>query len=140
MFSEKTLMNYLYPQYLLDNIDRIKAITSCGQRSDEAFPQTIIDQILISALYDESRMENTQKQSSSQADDPAILELQHEALLQRQVTFQEEQRLLSGFADYTVWYDSEMKTKFATNLIIIEAKKDGSTDTCLGQLTAYICM
>lgn len=90
------------PQYLLDNIDRIKAITSCSQRSDEAFPRTIIDQILISALYDENRMENTQKQSSSQADDPAILELQHGALLQRQVTFQEEQRLLSGFADYTV--------------------------------------
>lgn len=83
-------------------------------------------------------MQNTQPQSSSRTDDPAILELQHETQLQRQITFQGEKRLLSGFADYTVWYDSEKKTNFATNLIIIEAKKVGSTDTCLGQLTAYM--
>lgn len=42
-------------------------------------------------------------------------------------------------ADYTVWYSSEEESSdFATNLIIIEAKKIGFTDSCLGQLTAYM--
>ena len=49
-----------------------------------------------------------------------------------------ETRLLSGFADYTVWYESPTKSKLATNLIIVEAKKLNFTDTCLAQLTAYI--
>lgn len=36
-------------------------------------------------------------------------------------------------ADYTVWYGSEEEASdFATNLIIIEAKKIGFTDSCLG--------
>lgn len=126
------------PQYLLDNIHRILAVTSDNQPYNEAFSRTIIDQIIISTLYDENLTQDTQKQSSSHTSDPTILELQYEAQLQRQLTFRGEQRLLSGFADYTLWYDSEKNTKFATNLIIIEAKKVGSTDSCLGQLTAYM--
>lgn len=126
------------PQYLLDNIARILAVTSDNQPYNEAFSRTIIDQIIISALYDENLTQDTQKQSSLHTGDPTILELQYEAQLQRQVTFRGEQRLLSGFADYTIWYDSEKNTKFATNLIIIEAKKVGATDSCLGQLTAYM--
>lgn len=89
-------------QYLSDNIDRILAVTSENQQSNEAFSRTIIDQILISALYDENHMQNTQQQYTSQTDDPTILELQHETQLQRQVTFRGEKRLLSGFVDYTV--------------------------------------
>ena len=111
------------------------AVTSDNQHSNEAFSRTI----LISAIYDENHIQNTQQQSSSQTkNDPAILELQHETQLQRQVIFRGDQWLLSGFADYTVWYDSDKNTNFATNLIIIEAKKTGFTDTCLGQLTAYM--
>lgn len=49
-----------------------------------------------------------------------------------------ETRLLSGYADYTVWYESQKRSNLATNLIIIEAKKINSTDTCLAQLTAYM--
>lgn len=84
-------------------------------------------------------MQDTRQQSSLKTkNDTAILELQHETQLQRQVTFRGEQRLLSGFADCTVWYDSEKNTSFAINLTIVEAKKIGFTDTCLGQLTAYM--
>ncbi len=127
------------PQYLSDNIDRIMAVTSDNRHSNEAFSRTIIDQILISAIYDENQIQNTQQQSSSQTkSDPAILELQHETQLQRQVTFRGDQWLLSGFADYTVCYDPDKNTNFATNIIIIEAKKTGFTDACLGQLTAYM--
>lgn len=126
------------PQYLLDNIHRILAVTSHNQPYNEAFSRIIIDQIIIAALYDEILTQDTQKQSSSHTNDPTILELQYKAQLLRQVTFRGEQRLLSGFADYMIWNDSDKNTKFATNLIIIEAKKVGSTDKCLGQLTAYM--
>ena len=36
-----------------------------------------------------------------------------------------------------MWYDNQTAT-LTTNLIIIKAKKEGSTDVCLGQLTAYM--
>lgn len=126
------------PQYLVDNIHRIFAVTSDNQPYNEAFSRTTIDQIIISALYDENLAQDTPKQSSSHTNDPTNLELQYEAQLQRLVTFQGEQRLLSGFADYMFWYGSENNTKLATNLIIVEAKKVGATDTCVGQLTAYM--
>ena len=46
--------------------------------------------------------------------------------------------MLNGFADYTVWYEPPKKANLATSLIVIEAKKINFTDTCLGQLTAYM--
>ena len=126
------------PQYLLDNIDRIMTVTAEAHKSNEAFSRIIIDQILISALYDENRSPTTQHRASSQPEDPAVLELQHETKMQREVAYQGEMRLLSGYADYTVWYEPQKKSSLATNLIIIEAKKINFTDTCLGQLTAYM--
>ncbi|KAL9069331.1 MAG: hypothetical protein Q9161_005611 [Pseudevernia consocians] len=111
------------PQYLSDNIDRILAITSEIHQTNEAFSRTMIDQILISAVYEEKHTQTTQQRASSQSEDPAVLELQHETHFQRQVQYSGETRLLSGYTDY--------------NLIIIEAKIN-STDTYLGQLTAYM--
>ena len=105
---------------------------------NEAFSRTIIDQILISAVYEENHTQTSQQRDPSQPEDPAILGLQHETQIQRQVTYKGETRMLSGYADYTVWYDSQKGSNLATNLIIIEAKKANSTDTCLGQLTAYM--
>ena len=126
------------PQYLSDNIDRILAVTSKTNRTNEAFSRTMLDQILVSAIYEETHTQTTQQQASSQPGGPAVLELQHETRFQRQVTYEGETRLLSGYADYTVWYESEKRAKLATNLIIIEAKKTSTTDACLGQLAA--CM
>ncbi|KAK3177974.1 hypothetical protein OEA41_000106 [Lepraria neglecta] len=126
------------PQYLSDNIDRILAVTSETHQTNEAFARTIIDQILISAIFEENNTQTTQLRASSQPEDPAVLELHHETQFQRQVTYGGETRLLSGYADYTVWYESQTRSNLATNLIIIEAKKINSTDTCLGQLTAYM--
>ncbi|MCJ1484208.1 hypothetical protein MMC06_004376 [Schaereria dolodes] len=94
---------------------------------------------MVSAIYEENYNQNRHFQaSSSQLEEPAMLELRHETPLNRQVNYEGEPRMLSGFADYTVWYNSPKKAKFATNLIIVEAKKLHSTDTCLGQLTAYM--
>lgn len=125
------------PKYLTDNIDRILAVTSRTHRTNEAFTRTILDQILISAIYEENT-QTLRQRASSQPEDPAVLELQHETPLQRRVTYEGQARLLSGYADYTVWYDSPIRDNLATNLIIIEAKKRHYTDTCLGQLTAYM--
>ena len=105
---------------------------------NEAFSRTVIDQILISALYEENNTQTTQQRTSSQPEDPTVLGLQRETQFQRQVTYQGETRLLSGYADYTVWNESQKRSNFATNLIIIEAKKINFTDTCLAQLTAYM--
>ena len=126
------------PQYLSDNIDRILAVTSETHQTNEAFSRTIVDQILVSAIYEENHTQTTHERASSQPEDPAVLELQHETQLQRQVIYEGEARLLSGYADYTVWYKSPKRANLATNLIIIEAKKIHSTDTCLGQLAAYM--
>ena len=130
------------PAYLTDNITRILAITNPEMKSTEAFSRTIIDQILISAIYEENVTKTkfqdaADSQPQSQQEDPALLHLQHETQILRKVKFEGEDRLLSGFADYTVWYDAR-KSTLATNLIIVEAKKLGGTDMCLPQLTAYM--
>lgn len=130
------------PAYLTDNITRILAITNPEMKSTEAFARTVIDQILISAIYDENFTKTkfqdaADSQPQSQQEDPALLNLQHETQILRKVKFEGEDRLLSGFADYTLWYDAR-KSTLATNLIIVEAKKLGGTDECLPQLTAYM--
>ncbi len=98
----------------------------------------MIDQILVSAIYEEMYAQVPQQRASSPSEDPAVLELQHETQFQRQITYKEEIRLLSEYANYTIWYESHKRFNLATNLIIIEVKKNNSIDSCLDQLTA--CM
>jgi hypothetical protein len=104
------------------------AVTSEGHLTNEAFFWIIIDQILISAVYEKNHTQITQQPASSQSEDHAVLKLQHETQFQRQVTYERKIRLLSGYADYDL----------AINLIIIEAKKINFIDTCLDPLTAYM--
>jgi hypothetical protein len=103
--------------------------------NNEAFSRTILDQILISALYEESNKKLNQQPESevsndthppgpdtSEHEDPAELELLHETRLSKDVNYKGQTRLLSGFADYSVWYESVAKQTMATNLVIVEAK------------------
>jgi len=47
--------------------------------------------------------------------------------------------MLSGFADYSVWYDiTENQKSLATNLLLIEAKRRGNSEIALPQLAAYM--
>jgi hypothetical protein len=151
------------PQYLEDAIARICAITHSGaRRANEAFCRTIIDQILICSIFEEGnkssrqakQAQNTTVSQPSHAhpttshlskelppsieEDPAMLELQHETLISRPVIHNGETKLLSGFADYSVWYDSAKKNTLATNLLIIEAKRRFVTDFALPQLASYM--
>jgi hypothetical protein len=74
----------------------------------------------------------------AEQEDPAKLELLHEMPLSKLVVHEGESKLLSGFADYSIWYDSATKKTMATNLLIIEAKRFGGTDYALSQLVAYM--
>jgi hypothetical protein len=67
-----------------------------------------------------------------------MLELQHETPISRHVTHNGETKLLSGFAGYSIWYDSAKKNTLATNQLIIEAKRRFATDLALPQLVAYM--
>jgi hypothetical protein len=58
--------------------------------------------------------------------------------LSKLVTHDGETKLLTGFADYSVWYDSARKKTFATNFLIVEAKRRYATDLALPQLAAYM--
>ena len=126
------------PQDLKDAIHRIRAITSESDQANEAYSRTIIDQVLISAIYEENYGQPRRKEASPEAEQPAVLELQHETPLHQEVLFKGEKRMLTGYADYTVWYESRQKSSLGTNLVMIEAKEPNATDTCLGQLAAYM--
>lgn len=125
------------PKYLVDNVERVMKITCASNQSNEAFSRTVIDQIMISAVYEESFSQSS-PHASSNLKGQAVLGLQHETRMQKEVLFKGERRLLSGAADYTVSYEPENTSSLPTNLIIVEAKRTGSTDFCLGQLTAYM--
>ena len=142
----------------MENIARIYSVTNGGsQKNNEAFSRTILDQILICSLYEEGHTSDQQPKqakdegpsnishahpstsdTNTQEEDPAKLELLHEMPLSRFVTHQGETKLLTGFADYSVWYDSAKKKTLATNLLIVEAKRWGTTDLALPQLAAYM--
>ena len=125
------------PRYLSDNVERILAVTSNRHQTYKAFSRTMIDQFLLSALYEEST-QTFQQQTSPHPEEPTVLTLRHEMRIERQVTFEGQSRLLSGSVDTSVWHESDHKSSLATNLIIIEAEKAHYTDTCLGQLTALM--
>lgn len=138
----KEIRQEAVPAYLIENIERIQAITSSDTSDEnEEFSRTIMDQILTSAFYEENyakeqitkspeTIDSTEslRETTEDEEDHVLLQLHHETQIQRKVTYQGEPRLLSGFADYTIWYDSSGKSNLATNLIIIEAKKPGDTD------------
>jgi hypothetical protein len=139
------------PQYLDESIARSYAVTNGGiHKNNEAFSRTILDQILICSIYEEGNRSGQQSKqlkdkgpsASSHAhpsrEDPAKIELLHETPLSKLVTHQGETKLLTGFADYRVWYDSVQKKLLATNLVIIEAKRRHQTDAALSQLAAYM--
>ncbi|KAI4266076.1 MAG: hypothetical protein L6R38_008972 [Xanthoria sp. 2 TBL-2021] len=126
------------PVYLLEAIERIVTITSFTNRSNEAYSRTVIDQIVISALYEENQSTLLVREKEKGTSEPAQLELQHEVQFSKQVTLRGQPRMLNGFCDYTIFYEPRTQSALATNVVIVEAKKAHATDTCLGQLTAYM--
>lgn len=138
------------PQYLIDAIARNRYVTSGNGLNNEAYSRTVLDQILLSCIYEENiASRNGSGEGSAMSypksvdwlpliDEPARLELLHETLLSKTVMFKGEERTLSGFPDYTLHYESRSKDAFGTNLIIVEAKKTGFADGVLAQLISYL--
>ena len=68
--------------------------------------------------------------------EPASLTLQFETELKFPVSYKNESRILSGVADYTLWYDRY--ESMGTNLVAVEAKKRWSTGLANAELIAYM--
>ncbi|KFY86563.1 hypothetical protein V500_07563 [Pseudogymnoascus sp. VKM F-4518 (FW-2643)] len=132
------------PRYLIANIARIQYVTNSGEGRNEAYSRTILDQILVTAIYEESKRADPARKPLAQVhhahpvEDPAKLELLHEVPLSAEVVHKGEHRLLSGFADYTLFYDNSGPDTLATNLVVVEAKRRGGADLALPQLIAYL--
>ncbi|RDL33938.1 uncharacterized protein BP5553_08306 [Venustampulla echinocandica] len=138
------------PQYLKDNIARIYHVTNAETYLETAaISRTILDQLLIWCLYEEGQIpaqeheqpENTNGSASPHLpteEDPAKLELLHDMPLSKVVRHEGETKLLSEFADYSVWYDRAAKKTLATNLVILGSKRYPCTDAALPQLRCYM--
>ncbi|RFU24436.1 hypothetical protein B7463_g11898, partial [Scytalidium lignicola] len=131
------------PQYLIDNLQRISCVTSPRRcKQSEEFSRMIIDQILVSALYEENEAQGHGKgKGQSNADDPdepAKLQLVHEMPILKEVLHEGEKKMLSGYVDYTIWYDIRDKKSLATNLVIVEAKRAPLSLSAMAQLAAYM--
>lgn len=112
-----------------------------------------IDAILIDSIFEEKRFalgvhSHDQHQRSTSrprtpsvtiSDDkpvPAPLMLKPEVELHWTVTYKRQRRLLRGVADYTLHYDGN--DPYGTNLVIVEAKRQGAAGLAEGQLLAYM--
>lgn len=118
---------------------------------NEAFARCHINATLISCIAAERRFaEKTGKDTSiiSSRSPPMIelerpvtpgetkpLQLQLETPLKYLVEYEGEARMLTGFADYSLWYD---KKDMGTNLVVVEAKRFGNTTSAKSQCLAYM--
>ncbi|OBT88385.1 hypothetical protein VE02_02300 [Pseudogymnoascus sp. 03VT05] len=132
------------PRYLLADIARVQYVTNNGA-GNEAYSRTILDLILVTAMYEESMRADPDRNKhlapvphAHPSEDPARLELLHEVPLSTEVVHKGENRLLSGYADYTLFYNSFTSDALATNLVIVEANRRGCTDLALPQLISYL--
>ena len=87
-----------------------------------------------------SDQQSPKRATNTEGEDPALLELLHETPLSRIVTHRGRTKRLCGFADYSIWYDRsrEGRATMATNLLIVEAKRQWYTDAALPQLASYM--
>ncbi|KAI9767531.1 MAG: hypothetical protein M1840_005568 [Geoglossum simile] len=65
------------------------------------------------------------------------VQLQFETPLKFLVEYKGQKRLLTGFADYSLWYDEE---DMGTNLVVVEAKRHGNAGSALAQCLAYMAI
>jgi hypothetical protein len=118
---------------------------------NEAFAQCHINATLISCIAAERRFAEEigrDKSIASSQSPPMIelerpvtpgetkpLQLQLETPLKYLIEYEGEARILTGFADYSLWYD---KKDMGTNLVVVEAKQFGNTASAKSQCLAYM--
>lgn len=142
------------PSYLEDDIARMHSVTNNGGSGNyKALCRINLDQILISAIYEESnremmeapkdqdlrtRLSHLSVSSAEIPEDPAKLQLLRKTPLSKTVIHRGEKRLLSGFADYGLFYDGSNSKALPTNFVIVEAKQQYCPDMELPELAAYM--
>jgi hypothetical protein len=67
---------------------------------------------------------------------PAQITLQFETELKYPVKYKDQMRMLSGVANYSLWYDNAQSV--GTNLLVVEAKRRRMTGAAAGQVLAYM--
>jgi hypothetical protein len=97
---------------------------------NEAACRMRIDAILVECIGLE---QDRAKQNREYA--MALISLAAETSLQLDVILKGKKRVVSGRADYTLWYDDH---SLGTNLIIIEAKKQGAYSEGFCQCLGYM--
>ncbi|KAH0558896.1 hypothetical protein GP486_004475 [Trichoglossum hirsutum] len=71
---------------------------------------------------------------------PKDLSLRFKTELECPVTYNGEQYLLRGVADYSIWYPDGNSRSTNLNLTIVDAKEIGTSETMRGQLLAYMAI
>ena len=127
-------------------LKQIEFVTN-GSVYNEALTRAKINDILISCIAEEKKLalvdqcimhipSASSNRPTTPNIEPAPLLLQFETKLSFRVTYKEEQRLLHGLADYSLWYDVD--ESMATNLVVVETRREGLLRQAEGQVTAYM--
>lgn len=108
---------------------------------------------LIASIYEESNKETLEPPEdqdlraclsqlsvsrTEMPEDLANLELLHKTPLSKIVTHRGETKLLTGFADYSLFYDGSNPKALATNFVIAKAKQQYCPDFELAEPAAYM--
>jgi hypothetical protein len=123
-----------------------------GSHKNEAYARCQLNNILTCCVAEEKKQARSMAETysslgASANPDPykrpttptteyTELSLRFETVLKYAVSYKREKRMLSGIADYTLWYDDQ--DEMGTNLVIIEAKQVESFKSALGQAVAYM--
>jgi hypothetical protein len=125
------------PAWVLESMDRVRDVTVQRTTTYEAFSRMMIDQVVVAALYEQSRREEI-NESKSNSIPPAALRLVLEERLEKVVRLDGKDVTINGIADYAIFYDDPANDKYAIGLIAMEAKRRNCAGSALPQLIAYM--
>lgn len=100
-----------------------------------------LNNILVSALDEElyswkSRPTSLDTRTAANRPDKLPLLLRFETKIQGEVEWKSETRTITGYSDYSLWYDGALEV--GTNLIMVEAKRRGEAASGQHQLLVYM--
>lgn len=138
------------PNLLKTNLKQLRFVTG-GVNNNEAFARAFINHILVSCIAEEKELAETyaahaipssthESEDSMRPMSPGVnsesILLRFETKLELSVKYKGEKRLVNGFADYSLCYDSI--DPMSMNLVLVEAKRANNVHTTAGQLISYM--
>ncbi|KAI9766149.1 MAG: hypothetical protein M1840_006716 [Geoglossum simile] len=133
------------PPALLTTIQNEIDFVTEGSPENEGYAHCQLNNILVCCIAEEKRLAMSKTQSTpptaaldlrptTPSREPAQIFLQFETELKYPVEYKNRKRLLSGIADYTLWYNESA----GISLVVVKAKRRRLTITAVGQLIAYM--